>query len=178
MPTSLFKGDLNLDHVYPPFLERLLELKARCRAKGSSYLCTYLFRSIRESDALYEIYRHGGARAAPGGFSSHNFGLASDEALIISPSPKRVLRWDKADFQLLGEESIKLGLHWGAGYGDSPHVSWPGFVDGAQLKPLRELWYSMDVPNAGYSLMDRLKACWRYVDAHSDAVPPFTPSPV
>lgn len=172
MPRGLFLQKINLDQLYPPFLERLLELKARCRALGSPYLCTFGYRSIVESDALYEIYRHGGPRAAPGGFSSHNFGLASDECLILTETPKRVCSWELKDLQTLGEEAVKLGLHWGAGYGDSPHISWPGFVDGAQLKPLRDLWNQM----VGVPTADRLKACWAYVDAHSDAVPPFTPS--
>lgn len=172
MPRDSFKSDINLDYVYPPFLERRLELIVRCRARGASYLSTYLFRSVAESDALYAIYQRGGARAAPGGYSSHNFGLASDEALIIQPSPKRVLRWNPDDFKILGEEAAKLDLHWGHGYGDNPHISWPGFVDGAQLKPLRDIW-AKQLPGA--PIIDRLKECWAYVDSHS-SVQPFTPS--
>jgi hypothetical protein len=112
MPTSLFLKTINLDLLYPPFLERYLELKARCRARGANYLSTFGFRSWAESDALHALWKAGkGGRAAPGGDSSHNFGLAGDEALILQEAP-RVCRWGRGpptdepdDFLILGQEA-------------------------------------------------------------------------
>jgi peptidoglycan LD-endopeptidase CwlK len=171
MPAHLFLGKVNLDLFYPPFLERVLELKTRCRARGALYLSTFGHRTYEESDKLHQIYRTGGPRAAPAGYSSHNFGLADDEAYIVTEKPKRVCRWNIKDFDILGEEAVKLGLHWGAGYGDCPHISWPGFVNGAELKPLREIWQK----SQGLLLLPRLQRCWDFVTLHSN-VPPFTPS--
>lgn len=172
MPTSLFLQKINLDLYYPPFLERVLELKARCRARGARYLTTFGHRTYAESDALYEIFRKGGPRAAPAGFSAHNFGLADDEAYIVTETPKRICRWLKTDFDIMGEECAKLGLHWGAGYGDSPHLGWPGYVNGADLKPLREIWTA----NETLALLPRLQLCWDHVTKNGPVLPPFTPS--
>ncbi len=169
MPSDLYRKDLCLDWVYPPFLERHLELKARCRARGASYLSTCLLRSVTESNLLYAKYRAGGPRAAPGGESSHNFGLAADEALIIAPSPKRVVRWDPGDFDILGEEAGKLGLHWGHGYGDDPHVSWPGFVSAQELAPLLDIW----LKSKETLLLPKLQEVWQYVTMFGPTLPPF-----
>lgn len=168
MPTDLFQRGLNLDLVYPPFLERLLELKVRCRAKGSDYLSTCLLRSVEDSDAGYAKFMAGtGPRFAPGGSSSHNFGLASDEALVIKPPPKRVVRWGDKDFDLLGREALKLGLHWGINYGDKPHISWPGFVSAHELTPLLAIWLAHEE----LSLSDRLVKVWDHVTEHTPPLP-------
>lgn len=172
---DLFKAGLNLDLVYPPFLERLLELKARCAARGANYLSTCLLRTVEESDILHQIYLAGGPRAAAGGQSSHNFGLASDEALIVKPAPGRVVRWGSADFDVLGEEAALLGLHWGVSYGDKPHISWPGFVSGQELVPLLRLWQANIQDNTlPGAPLPRLKKVWDYVTANSPVLSPFT----
>ncbi len=168
MPSDLFNRGINMDLFYPPFLAKLLELKANCAARGKRYLCTYGFRTMAESDILHNHFLQGGPRAAPGGYSSHNFGLASDEALIIrelGAGNRRVLSWgSKANsvFEVLGEEAAKLGLHWGKLYSDEPHISWPGFVSGAELAPLRDAWHRTPGDD-----LTRLKEVWKYVDLHS-----------
>lgn len=175
MPKDLFNRSVSLDLFYPPFLERLLELKARCAKRGSNYLCTFGFRTVEESDNMHARFLAGGPRAAAGGYSSHNFGLASDEALIVKGSPNRIVSWGSKDnkvFAVLGEEAQKLGLHWGANYSDEPHVSWPGFVSGAELAPLRAIWSA----NALLPLPERLRKVWEHVTLHS-VVSPFTPEP-
>ena len=174
MPSDLFNRTVDLDLIYPPYLERLLELKARCAKQGVRYLTTYGFRTCEASDMMHKAFLAGGPRAAPGGFSSHNFGLASDEAMIVKDRPQRVVTWgskDKPVFNLLGAEAGKLGLHWGKNYSDEPHISWPGFVTGAELAPLRKIWQD----NPGLLVLPRLRLCWAYVDAHHP-LPPFTPS--
>ena len=170
MPSDLFLPKVNLDLFYPPFLERYLELKVRCRARGASYLCTFGYRTWDESDEMYALWKAGkGGKSAPGGNSSHNFGLAGDEALVTHTSP-RICSWGLGDFKILAEEAARLGLHHGAAYNDWPHVSWPGFVSGLELQPLRDIWRD----NLKLLLLPRLRKVWEYVDAHS-AVPPFTP---
>lgn len=155
MPRDLFQASLNLDLVYPPFLERLLAVKAACRARGSDYLSTELFRTWERSGALYVVYKRGGPRAAPAGASAHNYGLASDEALIVSPSPHRVVRWGPRDFDVLHEECLKAGLAHGLA-GDLPHVNWPGRESAAQLAPLALIWNA----NPDLDVLPRLQKVW------------------
>jgi peptidoglycan L-alanyl-D-glutamate endopeptidase CwlK len=144
----------------PEFLELLLEAKARARKRGADYHTLEGFRSYGRSHFLYGQYLAGkGGRAAPAGKSSHNFGLASDECLDadldktgLQPS------WKEESYEILGEEVTRLGLHWGAGYGDRPHVSWPGFVTAKELEPLDKMWRSLDGTQA-----QRLHEIWTYV---------------
>lgn len=168
MPSGVFLKRINLDLLYPPFLERYLTLKARCLARGSKYLCTYGHRTFEESSALYKAHMNGGPKAAPAGLSAHNYGLAGDEALIIQETPKRVCRWGSKDFDILGEECARLGLVWGGKFNDKPHVNWPGFVSGAQLQPLLKIWTS----NPKLPLPERLRKVWDYVDQHGPKLDP------
>ncbi len=171
MTAELFKRGIDLDMLYPPFLERLLIAKARAKARGAPMLCTFGFRTCEESDEMHRLFLDGkGGRAARGGYSAHNFGLASDEALIIQESPKRVLRWGDHDFDVMAGEAGMLGLHWGVAYGDKPHFSWPGYVSGADLEPLRTIWRAAH----GLSDLERLHRVWAYVDANSPEMPPIS----
>ena len=166
MPTDLFLRTINLDYFYPPFLDRLLHVKANALARGVKYLTTCGFRSWGESHQLYLKFLQGGPRAAPAGLSQHNYGLASDEALIIRELPKRVVRWNPEDFKILGEECKAAGLAWGI-KGDLPHVGWPGFENAAQLNPLLKIWKD----NLKLPLLDRLRKVWDYVDKNSSLPP-------
>lgn len=173
MPSELFLRGIDLDLLYPPFLERLLAAKAAAKARGALYLTTYGFRAVEESDELVRLFIAGkGGRAAPGGKSSHNYGLATDEALIVKPSPGRVIRWDPADYKILIEETEKRGLHNGRGYKDFPHFSWPKFINGKDLEPLLKIWQAAP---AGLNTLARLQLVWAYVDVHSPAMPPVNP---
>jgi len=171
MPADLFNRGVDLDLFYPPFLERLLIAKARARARGADMLCTFGFRTCEESDQLYAKFLAGGPRAAPGGKSSHNFGLASDECLIIETKPKRIVRWGDRDFDIFAGEAGAVGLHWGVAYKDKPHFSWPGFVSADELAPLRKIWRE----NEGLKTLQRLQKVWLYVDSHSPAMPEVSP---
>ncbi len=165
MPTKQFRGDLDL--VFPPALERFLVLVANCNKRGAVYYATELNRSYARSFQLNQAYlQHKGPRAAPGGKSGHNFGLCADFALDISPAPGLQPRWNKADFVILIEEALKLGLKSGASYNDSPHVEWPGFVSASELAPL-DLIYKKTL---GPPLV-KLKKVWEYVTIHSPNLP-------
>lgn len=173
MPSELFLKGVDLDLLYPPFLERLLAAKAAAKARGALYLCTFGFRTVEESDAMFAAWRAGrGGRAAPGGKSQHNFGLAADEAFIVQPSPKRVLRWNAADYAVLIEECERRGLHNGRAYNDFPHFGWPGLVSAKELAPLLKIWQSAPL---GLNTLSRLKLVWAYVDVNSPAMPPVNP---
>lgn len=161
MPRDLFLRHIDLDLCYPPFLDKLLEAKAAAKARGAQYITTELFRSMDRSDALYILYKKGGNRAAAAGFSGHNFGIASDEALIVKPGPPREVRFDKDSYKILYEELAKVGLTNGSGYHDYPHVEIPGFVTADELKPLRDVWYSAPLDDQ----KTRLQKVWRYLDS-------------
>lgn len=168
MPADLFLKSVDLDYLYPRFLEKLLRAKAAARDRGASYLSTEGWRSMGRSFQLHQAYLEGGPRAAPAGQSGHNFGLCTDEALIIAPSPKRVLRWGRGakfnepdDYAILQEELAKEGLLSGASYGDWPHVDFPGFVTGVELRPLLDIWNK----NNGLQPLPRLQKVWQYLDS-------------
>jgi peptidoglycan L-alanyl-D-glutamate endopeptidase CwlK len=163
MPAELFHRDVNLDLAYPRFLERLLEAKAKAKERGASYLTTELHRSMERSQALYVNFKRGGPRAAPAGASGHNFGICSDEALIVRPSPNRVIRWNPEDYTVLYEELTKVGLANGSSYNDWPHVDFPGFVTAQQLEPLLKIWNE----NPDLPALPRLQEVWKYLDQHT-----------
>lgn len=166
MPAKQFRGDLDL--VYPPFLERMLHVVARCNARGKVYYATELHRSYSRSFQLSQAWLNKtGPRAAPGGKSGHNFGLAADFALDIDPvKPGLQPSWKEEDFGVLIEEATRASLKCGAAYGDFPHIEWPGFVSASQLVPL-DLIYKK---TPGTPLL-KLKEVWKYVDSHSPNLP-------
>ncbi len=171
MPIDLFRRDIDLGLIYPPFLEKWLDVLAKCQARGKRYLCTQGFRTFGESMQLAAAALKGGPRAAPAGLSAHNYGLAFDTALIIQESPKRVVRWDVKDFDILIEEARAAGLDCGVDYNDTDHFGWGGFSSGKELLPLADLWRT----NTQLPLPERLRLVWDYVDTHG---PEFTHEPV
>lgn len=172
MPSGVFLRKIDLDLIYPPFLERLLVLKARCIARGAKYITTYGFRTWGESHQLYLEHLKGGVKAAPAGLSAHNYGLATDEALVISepsPSTRRTSALVK-DFKIMSEEAAKLGLDWGGRFNDAPHIGWPGFVSGDQLRPLLKIWAA----NSNLPIQERLRLVWDHVDKHGPKLSPVS----
>lgn len=164
MPADLFQR-MDLDLVYPPFRAKAFDVAAACRARGSDYWATFGFRTIAQSDAMYVLYKAGkGPKAAPGGKSAHNFGLAFDFTLDGEPLiPGLQPVWHSLDYNMLGEEARKAGLAWGGGFGDPPHVGWPGYVSGAQLTPLLAAWEA-----SSGTVLDRLKAVWQVIDTPTE----------
>lgn len=167
MPTDLVSR-LNLDLLYAPFLERLLELLANCRSTwGQDFVAYSGFRTYAEQDTLHKAYISGkGGIAAPPGLSSHNYGLAVDVARdinLVKPGLQPV--WDKKDYLDLGFECKRLGLVWGGDFNDCVHVQMPGYVTGGQLAPLRVKW--MEVQKGPLVGQNRaaLQEVWKLVDA-------------
>jgi peptidoglycan L-alanyl-D-glutamate endopeptidase CwlK len=151
---------IDLDALYPPFLERLISLIGGCQDKGAYYFAISGIRTYSEQETLYAQGRtKPGPRVtnARGGESAHNFGLAVDfcrDGVI----DRRGLQpdWNPESYAVLGEVAVANGLEWGgawARFPDFPHVQWPGFVTSAQLEPLRKVY-----EDGG------LSAVWEFLD--------------
>lgn len=180
MPTELVR--VNLDLIYPPFVERMLTVLDRCKARGCQMYWTsgtrywdeqtvlrqrYLDRLHLESlvkrhkatDAdrakLAGILKLGGGRASAPGFSAHQFGLAADcthDSDINKPGLQP--DWNPKNYKVYLEELKKADLVSGAHYGDLPHANWPGFSSSDELAPLRLIWRErLSLPPV-----------WKYVD--------------
>ena len=162
MPKELLVR-LNLDYLYPPFLEEALKMLGALKDAGKEYRATFGWRSYGQQHTLRQKYLSGtGGKAAPAGYSQHQFGLAldvvSDRDLMM---PGLQPDWGDKAYIPLGKEISKYpALHWGSLYNDSPHVGWHKFVNGVELGPLRAAWAA-----SSGSDLDRLKEVWKVVDA-------------
>ncbi len=176
MPTNQVRR-INLDRIYPPFLERYLAVLAACRSRGAVYFATRGFATYEEQDAI-----HAQGRTAPGkivtnakgGQSNHNFTVGIDSTHDSDSNPDDGLQpdWDPAHYQILGKELKAAGLDWGASYRDLPHAGWPGYVTAAAMEPLRVVF-----ENAPGDLDTRIRAVWAYLDAHSPTLPAYPALP-
>ena len=131
MPTALVTR-IDLDLLWPPLLEKMLDLAAACQDGGKDYFAISGYRSVENQQRLYEQGRTTpGARVtnARGGSSAHNFGLAVDFALdgntkLAGLQPD----WanNAGQYALLASEGAKLGLQVGVpGLADPGHVQVP-----------------------------------------------------
>jgi len=163
VPTSLVKR-IDLDKIYPGFLEPLLELLASCQSKGAAYFLTHGLRTFEEQDRLYAQGRTVPGKKvtnARGGASLHNYGLAVDavrdadlHSVGLQPA------WDRAGYELLWREAqvvkLETGFFWKMA--DSGHVQLPRpakfKTDGAWCAALKI------IHDAG-----GLKAVWAHLDA-------------
>jgi peptidoglycan LD-endopeptidase CwlK len=165
---------IDLQLINPSFLARIKELLAACRAAGCDYWATSGYRSPAEQDKLYAQ-----GRTAPGnvvtnsqGFqSAHNFGIAIDftrdkDAAKAGLQPS----WDAADYEVLGQQTVALGLVWGGNFKmkDRPHVQLAGYVSAAELLPLKTAYQGATEQgtDAKSKELSRLRAVWQYIDAN------------
>lgn len=153
---------VDLDLYYPRFLERILQLKANCLARGIAYYPSFGYRSWLEQHKLRGLYLSGkGGRAAPAGLSAHNYGLAEDCIFDRDPNaPGLQPGWEPKHYLVLDEEAKKVGLITGRAYNDYGHVQWPGFETADQLRGLQKIF------NACGNVSERVKlsAVWAYLD--------------
>ena len=169
MPTELVRR-VNLDLLFPPFVEKLLAALAACQTRGQDYYAISGFRPWDEQARLWAKFQAGGPRAAPAGLSAHNYGLAVDLAPDGDPNKAGLQPdWSDAKYTILGEEAQKAGLVWGASFNDKPHVQWPGFVSGVELGALKTVWTKNWAGDKNW--LPPLRACWAVVLLHS---PPGT----
>jgi peptidoglycan LD-endopeptidase CwlK len=157
MPADLVKR-LDLDLLFPDFLERLLALLADCRARGADFFAISGHRAYAEQDDLYAQGRTKPGRKvtdARGGESAHNFGLAADlcrdgDLTRAGLQPD----WREESYAILGILAPQHGLVWGGHWRkpDRPHVNFPGYVTATQLELVRRVYES-----------EGLKQSWRLV---------------
>ncbi len=152
VPSYLFHKSVNLDLLYPPFLEALLDCLMECHLLNSSYKVYSGHRPFEEQEELYKKHLQGGPRAAPPGLSAHNYGLAIDCARIVAGK----LSWDAKDYAEMEATAPKHGLITGKSFNDQPHVQFPGYVTGAQLLPLKALYSGMTQGDE----LSKLKLVW------------------
>lgn len=133
MPTSLVTR-INLDLLYPPFLEGLLNLMAKCRDQGHVFYAVSGFRSIEDQEQKYSIGRTKEGRRitnAPGGYSMHNYGIACDLALdgdLNKPGLQPDWENNRGQYAPLQEACGDFGLQVGVPTvpgGDPGHVQFP-----------------------------------------------------
>lgn len=143
---------LDLDRLYPPFLESLLDCLTECRMLGVDYKVYSGHRPFDEQAKLYEAHLKGGPRAAPPGLSAHNYGLAVDCAKRL---PNKKLSWEPKDYDTLLAVLPKHGLLSGKNYKDLPHVNWPKYERAQELLPLKVVY------NATFGdELSKLRAVW------------------
>lgn len=171
MPCELVQR-IDLDHCYLPFVQKGLELLARCEAAGIRF---YVIRGYDSPAAQKALFDQG--RTTPGPivtnappfYSSHNYGLAWDlckdkDAQRAGLQPD----WSKEaerDYRAMGAIAKELGLIWGGDWSkpDMPHVQWPGYVTRKQLDPLRVVALAKKDPTP----LARLRRVWAEVERKS-----------
>lgn len=88
------------------------------------------YRTHEEQDALWQVYRAGGPRAAPPGNSAHNFGLAVDVVLDSSDRDGLQPSWltNAAGWQWLRQAlAHHTTLLHGVAFNDWPHIERRGW---------------------------------------------------
>ena len=174
MPTPTdFLTRIDQTKLWPPFLARVQALARVCSGLGRDYYGTSGLRSFLDQQAIYAQGRtapcgacrdkgitdpcgHVMTRAKPGQ-SYHNYGLAVDFAFDSnSQKPGLQPSWAFADYRVLAEEAVKLGLEPGfywTQFPDCPHVQVPLSGFGVSLTQLLSLY-----KNGG------LVSTWAYLD--------------
>lgn len=172
MPSALVKR-INLDLIYPPFLEKFLALIAKAKEAGQDYYAVSGMRSFEEQAYKYSLGRtRPGARItnAQPGYSLHNYGLAVDCARDDDLNkPGLQTNWDSehGQYDLLRDSALGTGLQVGvptvAG-GDKGHIqvhvqTWFKMPEVSLLYKMRNVYVT--------SKVEPLKAVWAYLDSLS-----------
>lgn len=160
MPAELFTR-IDLDKLYAPFVEKVLDVIADCKAAGYVYYATLGYRTYAEQDALYQQGRVSPGKivtAARGGQSAHNFGLAIDFTHDLDINKVGLQPdWAAANYLYLGKMARLRGLVWGGDWHspDMPHVQWGSYTTASSMEPLRQAW----------APRQDLRDVWRVVDS-------------
>lgn len=165
MPTELVSR-INLDLLYPPFLDRVLALAATCRDLGTNYYAVQGFRSPEEQLALWRLGRDVAGVVVDRSkvvtqlkFGLHNLGLAVDFCRDADPAqPGLQPSWKAEDYALLADQAeahgLEAGGHW-TGWKDRPHVQLPISRKSLTSDVLRRIYQIHDLP-----------AVWALLDTH------------
>lgn len=160
MPSEFFKR-IDLDLIYPPFLDKVLAALARCRDRGHQYVATYGYRTEKEQAKLYFQ-----GRTSPGkivtnarpGFSVHNYGAAIDFVADADINKSGLQPdWQERAYDVLAEECRAEGLQVNVpGISDPGHVQLPlaATLKRQEVAILSELKKCAGLP----AVWDKLKA--------------------
>ena len=170
MPKDLVRVDL--DVLYPPFLEKELALLAACRALGADYYLVSAYRSAREQEVKYAQGRFGNSGTiitkARGGYSCHNYGIAGDHAYDKDLDHKGLQpEWsDQKAYEVLKSEGKKLGLQVGVPTvkGGDPGHAQLALADRLGRKEYGILLELRGVYLEGRTEKDSLKRAWAKLD--------------
>lgn len=113
------------------FATRLKALMTVAKMKGLRLSPQCGYRSPAESDRLYSAWIQGGKkgpRAAPGGKSAHNYGLAVD-VLCLDAEGKVVESSEAPEYVLLEDLAQRYGLKTLRALSDGGHVELDGWED-------------------------------------------------
>lgn len=174
MPAELFRR-VDLDALYPPFLERVLDLAADARARGINYYATSGFRSPTEQAALYFQGRTKPGKIVTNArafYSAHNYGIALDFARDGDADRTGLqATWDRAEYEELGRLAPRYELVWGGDWNgdgkrdrndwDAAHVQVPGFVTAGELEALKTAGGAYQA-NESPAFLRRV---WSYLDS-------------
>lgn len=121
--------DVNALHPY--FRDKVLDLIARCKAKGIELAFVETYRTHakqNEYKSMGKKYTRSG-----GGKSKHQYGLAVDVVPIVNGEAQ----WDNlALWRKIGTMGEKLGLRWGGRWRypfDPGHFEWTGGLSSVSL---------------------------------------------
>jgi peptidoglycan L-alanyl-D-glutamate endopeptidase CwlK len=151
--------------LYRPFLERIEDVLAACHKRGAHYYATSGYRSWVEQQRRHDAYLGGtGTRAAPAGYSAHQFGGAIDFCADADlDKPGLQASWKLPAYSVLVEEVTRAGLVSGSSFNDTPHVQIPRFVSGASMRALRKI--VQPILRVGATEAQALRAVWAYFDS-------------
>jgi hypothetical protein len=171
MPADLLTR-VNLDLIWPPLLERVLDLIAACRKEGKDYYAVSGMRSYDDQARKYAVGRGGdsGKRItnAPPGFSTHNYGCAIDFALDDDAAKKGLQTdWETAhgEYDLLRDRALGTGLQVGVSSvpgGDKGHVQ----IHVATVFNCQEMSLLQSCKYA-YLKKSNVKDAWAWLDEHA-----------
>jgi peptidoglycan LD-endopeptidase CwlK len=161
MPTELVSR-IDLDLIYPPFLQDVLETLAACKARDAHYVLTFGYRSFDEQKALYAKGRTApGPKVtnAPAGMSCHNYGIAVD-AVRDFDAQKSGLQpdWSTKAYDILKQEGERRGLQVGV-----PGLSDPGHVQLPLSRVLRRK-ESLVLSDIRKAANEDIKKAWSWLD--------------
>ena len=164
MPTFLVKR-IDLDQLYPPFVEKLLNLLAKCHEEGAWYYCLTGYRAPTEQAKLYFQ-----GRTTPGprvtnakpGYSLHQYGIACDVARDLDFTKAGLQPdWSTEGYQRLHDESEAFGLQVGVPFPqDAGHIQLPvkqKFKAAKEIDVLRVLKRIHDA--------EGMSAVWKHLDS-------------
>jgi hypothetical protein len=168
------RGDLTMivdpNSLHPYFRDKVLQLVARCKAKGIELAFVEAYRT----HAKQAEYKGMGKKftSSGAGRSKHQYGLAVDIVPIVGDS---AVWHNKVLWRKIGVIGEQLGLRWGGRWRhpyDPGHFEWSGGLDGTALAagiepyiPKKNILYPCLKED-----LDLLKKFWTAWEVHQSSI--------